>query len=547
MRFTVDQIIGATEGRQVLPAAPGAMATGLSWDSRTVASGDVYVALAGERVDGHAFVEQAARAGAACALVTQDLGQDVLDAVQARGCAVVKVADAYAALERLAGAWRNRLRGTVVGVTGSTGKTTMKNLIRDVLAAGGSVTATQGNRNNELGVPATVLSARADDDAVVVEMGMRGLGQIEQLCSFVRPDWGIVVNVGTSHMELLGSRDNIARAKGELLDALPAGGWAFLNGDDGYAAWQRQHARLDERGVRVAVFDGNAEHARAMAQAAAGVSGEGPARPGDLLVWAEDVDLDERGCASFTLCCWVPPACRPAEPADVANGMGDASSLVCTQPASAGAVEPGSDSAELQKRDIWCDPWSHSQRVACSLKLSGLHNVGNACGAAAVGLASGMALDEVARVLQEARPEAGRAQVVRAKNGAAVIDDSYNANPDSMRASLRAFSAFKSSGRKIAVLGDMGELGSYSDEGHDRVGADAARAQVDMLVCVGPLARRIADSACKMGLSSDRVVCVDNADAALESIRPLVQPEDAVLVKASHSVGLDNVVKGLVG
>ena len=473
MRLAISEIIEATSGEAIIaPASADALVVGLTWDSRNVSAGCLYVALPGERVDGHTFVTGAIEAGAACALVTQEPDAAAIDAARTAGAAIVLVSDAQQALIDLARFWRGRLAGRVIGLTGSSGKTTTKNLVRDVLSAGFSVTATSGNQNNELGVPKTILNASANDGAVVVEMGMRGMGQIEQLCEYARPDWGIVVNIGTSHM------------------ALPAGGWAFINGADDYASFMCDHAQLRKRGVNIAVFDGSPD------------AGAHSNLQSDARLWAEDVSLDEEGRATFTL---------------FAVGFPSASDS-----------EPGIECA------------------TCTLSLRGLHNVGNACAAAAVGRTMGMSLSVIARALSAAQPESGRAQVLRTAAGVTVVDDSYNANPDSMRASLNTFAALKVDGRKIAILGDMGELGPVSEEGHARVGADAAAAGVDLLVCVGPLARGIAQAATQAGLSADRVVCVDDAAAALAYARPLVEKGDAVLVKASHSVGLERVVEGLV-
>ncbi len=504
MRLSIAEIIEATSGEPaVAPSDIETAATDLVWDSREAGAGCLYAALPGERVDGHAFVAAAIRSGAVCVLVAQDPDPDAAGTAREAGAAIVKVPDTQQALVDLARFWRGKLGGRVIGLTGSSGKTTTKNLVRDVLAAGFAVTATSGNQNNELGVPKTVLSASADDDAVVVEMGMRGMGQIEQLCGYVRPEWGIIVNVGTSHMELLGSRENIARAKAELLEALPAGGCAFINGADDYAAFARDHARLRERGVKVVVFDGSPEAAGRMdvlkgARLAEADEQGAAVRRGDGLVWAEDIVLDGEGRATFKLCAANFP------------------------------------------------PTSETESAECALSLRGLHNVGNACAAAAVGRAMGMPLSVIVAALGAAQPESGRAQVLRTAAGVTVVDDSYNANPDSMRASLSTFAALGVEGRKIAILGDMGELGPISEEGHARVGADAAAAGVDLLVCVGPLSRGIAHAAEEAGLAADRIVCVDDAAAALAYARPLVDRGDAVLVKASHSVGLERVVEGLV-
>ena len=218
MRLNHKQIAACTGGSFVVePLDPRALATGLTWDSRDAKPGDVYVALPGERVDGHDFVGAALSGGAVCALVMQPLDEAVRMLAAELGASVIEVPDTAHAVADIAREWRSHLHGRVIALTGSTGKTTTKNLVRDVLASTLSTVATAGNQNNELGVPKTLLAAEQDTQAVVVEMGMRGAGQLADLCDYVRPDWGLVVNVGESHIELLGSRENIARAKAELL------------------------------------------------------------------------------------------------------------------------------------------------------------------------------------------------------------------------------------------------------------------------------------------------------------------------------------------
>ena len=251
----------------VEPLDPRALATGLTWDSRDAKPGDVYVALPGERVDGHDFVGAALSGGAVCALVMQPLDEAVRMLAAELGASVIEVPDTAHAVADIAREWRSHLHGRVIALTGSTGKTTTKNLVRDVLASTLSTVATAGNQNNELGVPKTLLAAEQGTQAVVVEMGMRGAGQLADLCDYVRPDWGLVVNVGESHIELLGSRENIARAKAELLCALPEGtGRAFVNADDDYADFVREHARLDARRVETVLFDGSAAAAERRAR-----------------------------------------------------------------------------------------------------------------------------------------------------------------------------------------------------------------------------------------------------------------------------------------
>ena len=498
MRLNAKQIAACTGGTfAVEPLDPRALATGIAWDSRDVEEGDAYVALPGARVDGHDFVGAALRAGAVLALVMQPIDEATRLLARELGAAVIEVPDTAAAVTDIARAWRPRLKGRVIGLTGSTGKTTTKNLVRDVLAASHSVVATAGNQNNELGVPKTLLSADPETEMVVVEMGMRGSGQIAELCGFVRPDWGLVTNVGESHIELLGSRENIARAKAELLCALPPTGTAFQNGDDDLSDFMLEQAARRDAAGDVVCFDGSGR------LAAAAPDGDAGWRCGPA-VWAEDVRLDEQGRARFTLC---------------ARGFSDG-----TAPDAGDAVE----------------------RQECALALRGLHNVANACAAAAVGRKAGMGLAVIADALAGALPEAGRQEVLRARGGFTVVNDAYNANPDSMRASLTTFCALGVPGRRVAVLGDMGELGDYAPACHEGIGELAATLPLDRLVCVGELSAHIAGAAERAGMDAARIVRASSLSDVLGDLDAYVEPGDAVLVKASHFMGLERVVEGLV-
>ena len=293
MRLNAKQIAHFTGGTLVVnPVDLGQLATGLTWDSRQVTPGDVYVALPGERVDGHSFVDAALRAGAQIALVMQPMDEKTKLLAKELGAGIIEVSNTTAAITDLARAWRGFLQGKVIGLTGSSGKTTTKNLVRDVLSAGFSVVATQGNQNNELGVPKTLLNANPETQCVVVEMGMRGLHQIEPLCDLVKPDLGIIVNVGESHIELLGGRDNIARAKAELFQALPDGtGVAFVNAADDYASFVCQQGALKQRNVEAVSFGA--------------YEGE-PATK--CAVFAQNIALDEQGRPCFTLRAYGFPA-----------------------------------------------------------------------------------------------------------------------------------------------------------------------------------------------------------------------------------------------
>ncbi len=501
MRLNAKQVADYTGGTfAVEPLDASELMDSLTWDSREVRRKSLYVALPGERHDGHDFVDAALRAGAKGALVMQPLSEATRLLAHELGAAVIEVPNTTAAITDLARAWRAHLRGKVVAVTGSSGKTTTKNLVRDVLAARGSVVATVANQNNELGVPRTLLSADPETEAVVVEMGMRGSGQIASLCDFVLPDWGLVTNVGESHIELLGSRENIARAKSELLAALPAGtGVAFLNDADDMSDFMWRESGLAETECVRVGFDGSGVSRKAACALAAS---DGRAHPA---VWAEDASLDDQGRPCFTLC---------------ASGFADA------WPPEGGAA--------------------HIERQSCRLGLRGMHNVDNACAAAAVGRKMGMDLAAIARALEGAVAEAGRQELLRARGGFTVVNDAYNANPDSMRAALSTFCALSVPGRRIAVLGDMGELGDYARACHEGVGAFAAACPLDRLICVGELSRFIAQGALEAGMDASRVSCAEGTSDVLGDLDASLEEGDAVLVKASHFMELSRVVEGLV-
>ncbi len=485
MRLNAKQIANCTGGRFLVdPIDPTTLLVGVTWDSREVQPDWLFVALPGERADGHDFVPAALMAGAQGVLVTRPLDAKTNLLAQEMGAAIIEVPDTRSALSDLAREWRHHLRGRVIGLTGSVGKTTTKNLVRDVASAFGSVVATKGNQNNELGVPRTILAADPETAVVVVEMGMRGRGQIAELCDLVRPDWGLITNVGTSHIELLGSQEAIADAKAELLSALPAGtGCAFLPGTDGYLQRLITTGDLEARSVRSVFFGPEVKEVS--------LSEEGSPR-----VVAEDIQLDEEGRPSFRL---------------VAQGFGEG-----------------------------------EQSIRCSLGLRGIHNVTNATAAAAVGFALGLSAEAIVGALGRALPEQGRQEILKAGRGFTIINDCYNANPDSMRASLAAFHAMTSAGRKIAVLGDMGELGDFAAECHKGVGRAAADASLDLLICIGELAQGIADGAKEAGMDPSKIIEADSIARVLEELDVVLEEGDTVLVKASHSMGLTRVVEGLV-
>lgn len=432
---------------------------GVAVDSRRIRPGDLFVALAGERSDGHSFVSDSLEAGAVAALVER--GRLAGAAVPDRRT-IVEVPAVGRALLDLAADERARSDATVVGVTGSTGKTCTKDFTGAVLARRFRTVASPASFNNEVGLPLTILSAPAGTEVLVCEMGSRGPGHIKILCDVARPRVGIVTNVGVAHMELFGSPEVLRDAKAELPESLPPDGTAVLNADDVVV---RSYAN---RTAARPLFYGFSPGAS---------------------VRAENVLLSRpTGEARFDL------------------------------------VTPDG-------------------RARVELTVPGEHLVPDALAAAATGWSLGIPVAEAAAALHEASMSGGRMGVFETRGGVRVIDDSYNANPTSMAAALRAARWMAGDGRCVAVLGHMAELGPIEQEEHERIGELAARLRIDVLVLVGEGARGIAVGAEREGVELDRIVTVAHPDDAAAAVLALVRSDDVVLVKASRAAGLDRVAR----
>ena len=427
---------------------------GAASDDRSISDGDLFVAIPGERVDGHEHVDAAIRAGAAGALVSSDASF---------AGPVVRVTDTRQALLRLAAEERSDLAAEVVGITGSSGKTSVKDLAAAVLATRFRVHASPASFNTEVGVPLTLLNAPADAEVVVCEMGSRGPGHIARLCEVARPRIGVVTNVGPAHLEMFGSVEVVADAKAELVEALPRDGTAVLNADD----------------PRVTTFD-TRTRARVLR------FGTGP----DADVRGEDLRLDATGLPSFTL-----------------------------------RVPGGSERVELA--------------------VPGEHMAWNALAAAATGVALGLTGGECAAGLKEARVSAWRMETFQGAGGIRVLNDSYNANPASMAAALKAARWMAGPSACVAVLGAMAELGVASDVEHERVGELAARLGIDRVVVVGEGARLIAAGAVREGVEPDRVIRTNTPEEAADAVRRVARPGDLVLIKGSRAAGLERVAEAL--
>lgn len=432
--------------------------SGAAVDSRKVKPGNLFIALPGERVDGHDFVGAAFAAGAPVALVAR--APTALPA----GAAAIVVPDTLAALAAL-GAWRLAVHPVpIVGVTGSVGKTTTKDLIAAALGAQLRVLSNEGNLNSEIGLPLTLLRLEPEHEVAVLEMGMRGRGQISRLCSIARPKIGVITNILEVHLELLGSLENIAAAKAELLEALPPDGVAVLNGDD-----PRARALGGKYGGMTILY--------------------GTEQPVD--VTATDVHTDASG-STF----------------EVVVG---------------GQLAPA--------------------RAEIALPVPGRHNALNAAAAVAVGLALGVPLERLRDGLEMARTSAMRLEAFSV-GGITVINDAYNASPASMRAALGVLRDL-AGGRKIAVLGNMLELGPLAREWHRDIGAAVVEANCDYLITVGDLAAYIAEGARAAGMRADAVtVCRSNGEA-VAVLSDVLRPGDTLLVKGSRGMQMEEIVAAL--
>lgn len=469
--LTIGALAEATGGRVAGPGADPSRLVGpdVAIDSRAVTPGSVFVALPGERADGHDFVAGAAAAGAGTALVTREVDAPV---------AQVVVDDALAALQALARTVVDRASDTglvVVAITGSSGKTSTKDLIAQVLEGAGATVAPPGSFNNEIGAPLTACRVDAGTRFLVSEMGARGEGHIAALCRITPPTIGAVLNVGHAHLGEFGSVEGIALAKGELVEALPPRGWAVLNADD-----PRVIAMALRTGARLAAFS----------------SRHDPVETGaELRVWAADVRADDLQRHSFTL--HVAGEGRQPEAAEVV------------------------------------------------LRVLGEHQVPNALAAAAVAVAAGLGVAVVADALSAAGPRSRwRMELLERPDGLAVLNDSYNANPDSMSAALVALSRLRRpGGRLVAALGDMLELGPDAALAHREIGGLAARLGVDELVATGSFGRELVSGFAAEG-GEGRYV--EATDELVDHLRRSVAAADVVLVKASRGLALERVAEALV-
>ncbi|MCF0145555.1 MAG: UDP-N-acetylmuramoyl-tripeptide--D-alanyl-D-alanine ligase [Eubacterium sp.] len=424
--------------------------TSVTTDSRKVTCGCLFAALRGKNSDGHAYMAQAARSGA-LAVLAEEAPEEI-------GIPVILTADTGKALKDLAAYYLDQLQIPTVGIIGSAGKTSTKEMTAQVLAQKYRVLKTEGNFNNELGVPLTIFRIRDEDEIAVIEMGINHFGEMDRLGRVVRPDSVIMTNIGTAHLEFLGSREGILQAKSEVFAHMGPDSCAILNADDDMLASVKE------------------------------VQGNIPVRYG-----IEDPNADVRAEEVISL---------------GLEGM----------------------------RFVLCMDGLREEVVVPS---PGLHSVHNALAGAACGRRYGLTIEQIAEGIRHYQGLPGRERVIRTEKYT-VIDDAYNANPSSMMESLKTLQSAQ--GRRVAILGDMGELGEQASGLHREVGRFAAGLDLDLLCCAGDLGKEIAEGAEEAESGKAEVCAYPDRDTLLAALPDLIRAGDVILVKASHFMGFERVV-----
>lgn len=449
--ITVGDILKAAEG-SLICGDENRRINAVTTDSRKAEKGMLFIPLAGERFDGHDFINQAV-AGGVSAVITHKAVAPI------DGVSIVKVDDTLKAMQDIAAYYKSLFDIPTVGLTGSVGKTTTKDMLAAVLGTKYNTLKTQGNFNNEIGLPLTVFGLDDEYEAAVLEMGMSGFGEIHRLARVAQHDTAVITNIGMSHIEKLGSRDGIFKAKLEIIDFFNENNTLIVNGDDEYLK--------------------NVENIVKCKTVMFGIDNK------ECDVTAHNVEaLGENGVRF--------------------------------------SVKAG------------------RKEYAVHIRQAGIHNVYNALAAVCVGMRYDVPMDKIIYGLENFEPTAMRMSIEH-YGGVTVINDCYNASPASMEAALKVL-ADMDRGRKVAVLGDMLEMGSFAPEAHRNVGVFAANTGADILVAVGKNAKHIADGALSVGMDRQSVFEVDETDLAAENINNIVMNGDAVLVKASRGMKFEKII-----
>ena len=436
----------------------GARITGVSTDSRTMQRGNVFVALRGEKFDGHRFIRDVVKRGAAAVIVDSTWWRENSSTAKVVESALVVVPDTTKALGELANKYRKKFSIPFIGIGGSNGKTTTKEIVSAVLKTKFSVLSTEGNLNNHIGVPQMLFRLTPKHDVAVLELGTNHFGELKYLCKIVEPTHALITNVGREHLEFFGDEAGVAKEETELYLSVAKKGCAFINLDDPYLAKASKNIK-----TKMTYGLGNSAQVRGM-----------------------NVQTSELGQASFGL--------------------------------------------------LWR---GKKKKSTVHLRVSGLHNVSNALAAAAVGIKFKVPERKILHTLQEWTAHSKRMEIIK-RNSITILNDTYNANPDSVIAALKTLQSMKVAGKKIVALGDMLELGEKAEHEHAKIGLAVSDLEFEYLLTVGPLSR-FTHEASKLAFAEH----FDSQEALIASLKSQLAPGDAVLVKGSRGSAMEKIVEQL--
>ncbi len=449
--LTVEEIIGATDGKLLY----GHLATkigNISIDSRTIQPKDLYIAIKGKNLDGHKFVKEAYAKQAIGALVSEGK-------IKAQDSILIKVQDTTKALGNIARYYREKFKPLVIAVTGSNGKTTTKEMIATILSRRMQVTKAKGSFNNDIGVPLTILEMNSQTQALILEIEMNILGETRRLAQIAKPKIGVITNIGDTHLEFLGNRENVMKEKAELIESLEPEGTAIFNADD-------------------------------------------------ELVMAIGNDFPQIRRLTF--------------------GIKNQADVFATKI---------TDMAEQGSHFLLND------KYRIRLPVPGKHNIYNSLAAIATALSAGLDYASIIPGIEQFKPASMRLEILKIKD-LLIVNDTYNANPQSMTAALETFTKITVDSRRIAIFGDMLELGKLSQTFHYNLGKEAAKA-IDIIIAIGKFSKSVIDGAISSGMDKNNLSTCKNNQAALTKLIDIIKPKDKILIKGSRAMLLEEIVQGI--
>ena len=523
MLLTHSQIVEYSQSQLVLSSsAENATCNGVTWDSRNVVPGNLYLAITGDRVCGHDYIRSAIDSKASAVMISKEIPQSTLDYAKAHGVSVMRCKDPIEALTNLAKQWNiNHLsQSIVIGVTGSSGKTSTKNILHHVLSQYFSCSATMGNQNNELGVPYTLLCADPGDAFIIVEMGMRAAGQINHLCEIAFPELGVITNIGCAHIELLHSVEAIANAKGELICNLQQCTPEKIRALGAIMETRGWTCNLPSK---ASFAFANFVDAQKISDINEFFADNHPATKLVLNDMPNNQSLDEKSKVKE-------------------------SGLTSLTGVSKSPYVHGAFISNIKLDENACPTFDigiNSEIIQCKLKLQGIHSAHNAALVASLCYRIGIPLVAIVQALESCEPVQGRQEVLSLSCGSTLIMDCYNANPDSMRASLKVLGKMSGSGKKIAVLGDMGELGELAMRSHLDIGEQVVLEKIDRMICCGELAQAYCTGAIEAGMSPDCVAHFKDKTELISYLTDVICANDIILLKASRSCKFEEIAEGL--